>query len=475
METKFTILSHACILLERNNTKIIMDPWLISSCYWGSWWNYPEPTFDPMVLEQVDYVIISHVHWDHWHGLTLKKYFKGATYIIPDEYQQRSFKDLKQLKLGEIIVAKHGRTIKLPNDIEVTCYSFGLFLNDAAIAVKTPECNLLNINDCKIAGLPLKHILKKHGHFDFALRSHSSANYRACIKLEEDVDGKVDDLLHYSRDFSITMNQIRPTYAVPFASNHCHLHKDTFHFNKIVTNPLRLKDNLELFPLKNSQLKLMIPGSSWSSRVGFNMASLSPFENVLDNIEIYRKSKRASLDSIYDKERKTKITKNMIEKHQSHIKSWPTYLRKKLDKNTVSYCVEDIDGNKIYYKVCFTQALLSECGSDDYRVSSIRFKWPIKVFYDAVYRNMYHHAFISKRVFFYINKRRLLKPLKLTILSLELTELNLFPLRFSYFYTMLKSYYSRYLEIIVYFQAAYYVAFKKIPRHLLNEYIGRIN
>ena len=58
METKFTILSHACLLLERGNTKIIIDPWLIGACYWGSWWNFPEPQLDPKLLAKVNYVII---------------------------------------------------------------------------------------------------------------------------------------------------------------------------------------------------------------------------------------------------------------------------------------------------------------------------------------------------------------------------------------------------------------------------------
>ena len=41
---KFTILSHASMIIEHNDHKIVIDPWLLGSCYWRSWWNFPEPS-----------------------------------------------------------------------------------------------------------------------------------------------------------------------------------------------------------------------------------------------------------------------------------------------------------------------------------------------------------------------------------------------------------------------------------------------
>src|SRR5262245_30122810 len=40
---KFTILSHAGLCVEHNGVRIVPDPWLLGSCYWRSWWNFPEP------------------------------------------------------------------------------------------------------------------------------------------------------------------------------------------------------------------------------------------------------------------------------------------------------------------------------------------------------------------------------------------------------------------------------------------------
>ena len=62
------VLSHACLLAKFGGTSIIIDPWLLGSCYWRSWWNFPEARFDADEVRAVDAVVISHIHWDHWHG-----------------------------------------------------------------------------------------------------------------------------------------------------------------------------------------------------------------------------------------------------------------------------------------------------------------------------------------------------------------------------------------------------------------------
>ena len=69
---KFTTLSHAGLLIEHNGIKIVSDPWLIGSCYWRSWWNYPEPPLELIENLKPDYIYLTHLHWDHFHGSSLK-------------------------------------------------------------------------------------------------------------------------------------------------------------------------------------------------------------------------------------------------------------------------------------------------------------------------------------------------------------------------------------------------------------------
>ena len=59
--TDFKLLSHACATISYGGKTLIMDPWLIGSCYWRSWWNYP-PVKDGLINDlNVDAIYITHL------------------------------------------------------------------------------------------------------------------------------------------------------------------------------------------------------------------------------------------------------------------------------------------------------------------------------------------------------------------------------------------------------------------------------
>ena len=39
---EFKVLGHACLFIKYKNIRLLIDPWLIGSTYWRSWWNYPK-------------------------------------------------------------------------------------------------------------------------------------------------------------------------------------------------------------------------------------------------------------------------------------------------------------------------------------------------------------------------------------------------------------------------------------------------
>ena len=70
----FKIISHACISIKFKSDVLLVDPWLVGSCYWRSWWNYP-PVSKELIEDLTPKAIyITHVHWDHWHGPSLKRF-----------------------------------------------------------------------------------------------------------------------------------------------------------------------------------------------------------------------------------------------------------------------------------------------------------------------------------------------------------------------------------------------------------------
>ena len=455
---KIKFHSHACIEVTTDKSSLLVDPWLVGSCYWRSWWNYPP-------LEDIDFdklnprvIYITHVHWDHWHGPTLKKFLtKNVLIVTHDEPNKRSRRDLENFGFTNIKVLKHNETFEF-GDIKITSYQFGLFLNDSAIVIETKKIKILNANDCKIAGQSLSQIKKNHGNFDFALRSHSSANDRICYQIKGS-NKTFDDPGHYSRSFKLFMDNVKPKYAVPFASNHCHLHKDVFSFNNVINDPYNLEKDIILDGgLKDSELKIMLSGDSFDTVNGFKVNSNNKkyFEFKEDYLIEYAEKNKIILDNYYKKEARQRLNKRTIKKFEIQLNSIPLFFKRKL-KNW-KFIILLNKGEKFEYLEVspYTSSvkLVSEHDIPNYNT---KIYIPLIIFNDAVNSNMFHHAGISKRNKYVFNNELELTKWGILNKNLERVELEVFPLSFSYVFNFFKSYFRRWREIIVYFRTLFYL------------------
>lgn len=272
---QFTILSHAGLLAEHNGVRIVCDPWLVGSCYWRSWWNFPEP--DPTLIESLDpqFIYLTHLHWDHFHGPSLKKLFSPRTTIlVPKVATRRMVQDLNWLGFEDVVEIPHGGVCRLGPDFELRSYQFGLTVDSAAI-ISGGGYTLFNCNDAKFFGLPLRQVLEAYPKIDFFLRSHSSASpVPLCVedhaRLLPPDNGNYDSADQFARCAIFTGAR----YAIPFASNHCFLHPETRHFNATATTPdaaRRRYASLAAEAGARTECVVMPPGSRWSDTSGFDI------------------------------------------------------------------------------------------------------------------------------------------------------------------------------------------------------------
>lgn len=466
---KVQVLSHACLLVESGGSSIVIDPWLLGSCYWRSWWNFPAAQFDAEALARVDAVLISHIHWDHWHGPTLKKLFKGKPIYVPDEPGLRSAKDLATIGFKAVHRVPHGQTVQI-GKLAVTMYQFGLFLNDAAIVVEAEGVGLLNANDAKIAGWALRHIVARHGRFKFALRSHSSANPRVSF-VREDVENYVgDDREHYFRAFAAFMDCVQPEYAIPFASNHCHLHDDVYGMNGVISNPLQLRAFVaERHEPRDWALQVMLPGSQWTSDRGFELRSEDCFNDLGGTLAAYRAQIAPTLDAYRNQENAVQVSNDHYLRFAEMLGGWPRPL-----SGSLRVSVQWPDGR-------------GETMQIDLRTRSVRqvdytqrsepglplIIFPAIVFRDSVLKNMFHHAGISKRCRFLARSAKDLQRLRAVMSVLEKRELGFLPIEPGYLGRLAKAYVRRWRELFVYAHALWLVKIRRKPLYLAEEAILR--
>ena len=302
---KFTILSHAGLLVEHAGTRLVCDPWLLGSCYWRSWWNFPEP--DPALVADLraDYIYLTHLHWDHFHGPSLRRLFgPGIRVLIPKVLTRRMVEDLRYLGFHSITEIPHGGRVVLGEDFALRSYQFGLGV-DSGVVVSGGGVNLFNCNDAKFFGLPLRQILRDTPRIDFIFRSHSSAApIPYCVENYERILPQTVAQTDAADQFARCALHVGARYAIPFASNHCFLHRETVRFNHTATTPEDVRRHYSELATRagvQSECVVMPPGSSRSAASGFDVR---PFDFAArpQYIETMLARHAATLESCYREE-----------------------------------------------------------------------------------------------------------------------------------------------------------------------------
>jgi len=469
---KLKILSHACLLVTTESGSVIIDPWLVGSCYWRSWWNFPEPEYSAEDVTDVDAIVISHIHWDHWHGPTLRRFFRGKPVFVPDEPGLRSERDLHALGFRAVVRVPHAGTVSVGN-IKITMYQFGLNLNDAAVVIEADGVKILNANDAKIAGWALRHLLSNHGRFDFALRSHSSANARVCFKIQGGKLYEGDDREHYFRSFCAFMDVVKPHYAIPFASNHCHLHSDVYEMNNFIANPLQLREYVlrRKAAKQGWKLRVMLPGSSWSSDTGFALRSEACFENLELALAGYRDKVAPQLAAYRRHEIGVTIGDSLMERFLLMLRQKQ---RRARVHEELTLTIHWPDGRGISRRLSLASMTLREVSFTKRSEPGIpNMIFPADVFRDAVMKNMFHHALISKRCEFIASSETDLSRLEATMGILGGVELGRYPFTWTHAVRLAAAYGRRWRELFVYLHAVWLLKVRRLPIYLAEEAILR--
>ena len=275
---KFTVLSHAGLLVESGDCSVLIDPWLVGSCYWRSWFNLPEPA--PALIDGLapDYIYITHLHWDHFHGPSLRRFRRCTPILIPRIPSTRMVRDLRYLGFSDIREIPHGGTVDLGVRFALHSFQFDPIATDSVVALEDDDTTLLDANDCKCFGLTLQQVKRRLRRIDFVLRSHSSAMpVPYCVEDYEENFGDIRTQDDYRREFAAFAQAVGARYAIPFASNHCFLHPQTRHFNDTAVLP----DTCAAYMNADGAAKagdpdgprcvVMPSGSSWTRSDGFDI------------------------------------------------------------------------------------------------------------------------------------------------------------------------------------------------------------
>jgi UDP-MurNAc hydroxylase len=426
---EFTILSHAGLCVDHNGVRIVSDPWLIGSCYWRSWWNFPEPPAELIADLKPDYIYLTHLHWDHFHGASLKKLFAPSTPIlVPKVHTTRMLDDLRWLGFHHITEVPHGTSVQLGEDLTLFSYQFNFLGVDSAMLLSGGGRTILKSNDCKLFGQPLRQITNAFPKIDFVLRSHSSAGaIPYCIEgyLEDFPDVRTQQ--NYIEEFSRFALHIGARYAIPFASNHCFLHRETLRFNDTAVGPddvqvyyQRLAQRLHI----DSECVVMTPGSSWSESAGFRLVPFD-YSKRDERIHAMLTTHRDALVSQYEKEDETLADFAAFRMYFLGLIHSVPWVARKILKLRIVFRVRDARGEHNWLIDLGCAKVEETNAADDCPLIEVA---PL-VLNDCANIRMFSVWTASKRLRIHLPTRKHLRALTLFFLLLDLYELEILPLR----------------------------------------------
>jgi UDP-MurNAc hydroxylase len=294
---RFTVIGHSCLYFETPAGTILVDPWLIGSCYWRSWWHFP-PSAEPRhEWFEPDYIYLTHHHFDHFHYPSMRKIDRGARVLIPQFGVEVMRKEVESLGFEHVTELPHGEVTDLGQGVKVASYQYGF--DDTTFVVADGPNVVVDVNDCKIRDRSLRRVLEAFGRPTFVLKSYSFAqSYPLGYTAEDPADLELVTRQTYVDDFVGRVAEFRPKYAVPFGSMVAFLHPETRDLNQHLIPPGDIVTAFRRSPAaKRTEVLEMAPGDSWDSEQGFSIAGRDWYSERDKHLEELAESLHASLEA----------------------------------------------------------------------------------------------------------------------------------------------------------------------------------
>lgn len=286
---RFTMIGHAAVYLETSGPSILLDPWLIGSAFYRSWWHYPPtPELRPEWLHP-DYLYITHLHFDHLHYPSLRKLDRNTRVLLPRFGIDVMQHELAGLGFPHVEELPHGKIIHLTKKVRIASYQYGF--DDTCVVIADGDHVICNSNDAKIKGRALDQIVRDFGHPTFLWKNHSySITYPLCYEAQDPEDLNLVTRESFSEDFIEVTRVLKPRYAVPFASSIAFLHPESFEHNAGAISPGEIKQAFDAADgLDGSECVMMSPGDTWDSETGFELDDTDWDEGRLERLAAMQK------------------------------------------------------------------------------------------------------------------------------------------------------------------------------------------
>lgn len=225
-----TFITNATCIYEYQGYRLLCDPWLSPTAFYGSWVHLPPIKTTPQDLLDVDGLYISHIHEDHCDPETLKYFRKQIPIFTLKDRLSLCAKKLAQLGFSNV-TALADREFAHAGPFQLTM--FGPFVKhphvdceignvvDSALLVRCDAATVLNTNDNSPSVDAARRLREDYGPITVAQLNYNSAGpYPACFQNLTQDQKREEASRHVARNLDhmvAVAKELRPEFVMPFA------------------------------------------------------------------------------------------------------------------------------------------------------------------------------------------------------------------------------------------------------------------
>lgn len=221
---KIEYISHACMLIETADARIVTDPWFAAPACCEKWYVFPKPARTDFVAD-TDTILISHGHEDHLNEPTLKTFPKNAQVFYPYSFFGGAKEYIESLGFETVREVVTLRKYRIAGETFVT---FILNSHDSIIVVEADGQVVVNANDAlhsypqKVIDFYIEVIRERWQKIDVLFCGFGGASYfpnTMHVAGKDDYEISIVREQLFAHNFCHVVAELQPEIAVPFAAD----------------------------------------------------------------------------------------------------------------------------------------------------------------------------------------------------------------------------------------------------------------
>ena len=273
---KIEWVNHASFILEKDDIRMISDPWLEGNVFDNGWSLLSKTKFSYEDFKNITHIWFSHEHPDHFFPPNIKKipvkYRKNITVLFQQTLDKKVINFCRELGFLNVIELIPNKEYELTDSLKILCTPFG---HDSWICYKSNDMTIVNINDCEFSKQEqLMDVVRTVGKVDLLLTQFSFAGS----------PGNEQAALEKREKLKLQANVLKPRFLIPFASFVWFCHEENYYMNKSINKIgdmyTYIKENTTAQPV------ILYPGETWQLfEEHDSLASVTKYNEDYQNIE----------------------------------------------------------------------------------------------------------------------------------------------------------------------------------------------